>query len=103
MLNLTDHEREFADTAAGQSAIALAQRDHQLRTRYMGAHAPAFTDTMRDQAIRDGAAKHARASVQRIADAAMAPVCEAELATLRAQADAARQERKRHIANGWKR
>jgi hypothetical protein len=82
MIMLTDAEQAFADSPAGQNAIAFARESHRLREAHRGDRARPWTDADEATAIRTVSTRAARASVGTVADAANLPV-------LRAQAEAA--------------
>jgi hypothetical protein len=95
-LNLTDAERQLADSPQGQMIVAQAKHTHYLRTAYLGDRAPEFTDAQAAAAVRSAVAQSNRTQ-QFIADYA------AETDRLREQSEQARRQAnfdlsQRHLA-----
>jgi len=59
---LEDNERRFADSEAGQAALAQLQRQHAVREAHRGPDARPWTDGMAAAAIRQFAAASTRIS-----------------------------------------
>lgn len=89
MVQLTDAEQRFADSAEGKSAIALERYKFELGQAHKGADAMPWTDAMEAKVARDLSVQHARSAVQ---GAAFIADAERQLPELRAKAETARQQ-----------
>lgn len=93
-ITFTDAERQFADSAEGQTAVAYAKSNHDLRHAYMGANAPAFTDAQAQAIVKSAVAQRAAQQQQNAA-------ARDHAVTLSVEAEAAYQ-RQSYLQNAWR-
>jgi len=99
MMNLTDAQQAFADSAEGRAAIAKARRTHDLGQAHKGRNALPWTDAMQADAIRRLAVDAARSALHR---AEMAITSPRQIAAAQAARDTALMLRNQRISNAYR-